>query len=140
MSIHDVMDLFGEISRPRVDGILKQRFLLPPFTVLSARDGDWQERKRMWLSLGIKSEQGRGENLTGKSGYGAAYAYIGHRGPNKGAAMTNASGRAMEIAGGFKARHGAAPGGSLMPAMDYSNRARGNGKGQEIPPAPPAGE
>jgi len=39
---------------------LADRFLVPPFTVLDARQGYWQERKRQWLALGIRSEIGRG--------------------------------------------------------------------------------
>ena len=39
---------------------LAERFGVPPFTVLDARKGEWQERKRKWLALGIKSELGRG--------------------------------------------------------------------------------
>ena len=39
---------------------LAERFVVPPFSVLDARQGYWQERKRAWLSLGIKSELGRG--------------------------------------------------------------------------------
>ena len=39
---------------------LSQRFLVPPFSVLDARQGYWQERKRAWLALGIESELGRG--------------------------------------------------------------------------------
>ena len=42
---------------------LEQKFIVPPFSVLDTRQGYWQERKRTWLSLGIKSEVGRGENL-----------------------------------------------------------------------------
>jgi 16S rRNA G966 N2-methylase RsmD len=42
---------------------LGDRFIVPPFSVLDARQGYWQERKRAWLSLGIQSEIGRGENL-----------------------------------------------------------------------------
>jgi DNA modification methylase len=38
---------------------LAERFLIPPFSVFNAREGWWQERKRAWLSLGIKSELGR---------------------------------------------------------------------------------
>ena len=38
---------------------LAERFGVPPFSVLDARQGYWQERKRAWLSLGIKSEVGR---------------------------------------------------------------------------------
>src|SRR5215471_4970337 len=35
-------------------------FLVPPFSVLDARQGYWQNRKRAWLALGIQSELGRG--------------------------------------------------------------------------------
>lgn len=42
---------------------LAERFGLPPFSVLNAREGWWQDRKRAWLALGIQSEVGRGENL-----------------------------------------------------------------------------
>jgi hypothetical protein len=42
---------------------LADRFLVPPFSVLSAREGWWQDRKRQWLALGIKSELGRGGGL-----------------------------------------------------------------------------
>jgi hypothetical protein len=42
---------------------LAERFGLPPFSVLNAREGWWQDRKRAWLGLGIESELGRGENL-----------------------------------------------------------------------------
>jgi ParB-like chromosome segregation protein Spo0J len=41
-------------------GSLSDRFMIPPFTVLNAREGWWQNRKRAWLALGIKSELGRG--------------------------------------------------------------------------------
>ena len=40
-------------------GRLRQRFGCPPFSVLNARDGLWQQRKRAWIGLGIKSEEGR---------------------------------------------------------------------------------
>jgi len=40
-------------------GKLEERFLLPPFSVLDTRQGYWQDRKRQWLGLGIKSEVGR---------------------------------------------------------------------------------
>lgn len=42
---------------------LTDRFLVPPFSVLDARQAYWQQRKREWLDLGIDSEVGRGENL-----------------------------------------------------------------------------
>lgn len=42
-------------------GNLADRFGIPPFSVLNAREGWWQDRKRAWLALGIQSELGRGE-------------------------------------------------------------------------------
>lgn len=42
---------------------LAERFGVPPFSVLDARQGYWQDRKRAWIGLGIDSELGRGENL-----------------------------------------------------------------------------
>ena len=79
------LDLFGE---PVINGhksVLARTFEYPPFSVLNAREGWWQDRKRQWLALGIKSEVGRGG---------------GH-------SLTNGSRQAMEYAGGFSARHGA---------------------------------
>jgi len=32
-------------------GTLAQRFMVPPFTVLNAREGWWQERKAAWITL-----------------------------------------------------------------------------------------
>ena len=42
---------------------LAERFVVPPFSVLDARQGYWQERKRAWLALGIQSELGRGDTV-----------------------------------------------------------------------------
>ena len=56
-------DLFGKVIKPKASGPVAERFTLPPFTILDARSGDWQERKRAWASLGINSEVGRTENL-----------------------------------------------------------------------------
>lgn len=61
----EIEDLFG---RPDSEGegsgagSLAAQFGIPPFSVLNAREGWWQERKKSWLALGIKSELGRGEN------------------------------------------------------------------------------
>lgn len=38
---------------------LAERFIVPPFTVLDARQGYWQARKRAWIDMGIKGELGR---------------------------------------------------------------------------------
>lgn len=39
---------------------LADRFGVAPFSVLDARKGEWAERKRAWMALGIRSELGRG--------------------------------------------------------------------------------
>lgn len=52
-------DLFGEPIRQVTNSPVAQRFLVAPFSVLSARDGDWQERKRAWVSMGLRGEIGR---------------------------------------------------------------------------------
>ena len=38
---------------------LCDKFLIPPFSTLDTRQGYWQNRKKMWQTLGIKSELGR---------------------------------------------------------------------------------
>jgi hypothetical protein len=48
----------GEDEQPHQT--LSDRFIVPPFSVLNARGGIWQDRKRAWLALGIQSEIGRG--------------------------------------------------------------------------------
>jgi hypothetical protein len=57
------VDLFGEPLRPTVTSPVSQKFVIPPFTVLNAREGDWQERKRAWKEMGIQGEVGRNDNL-----------------------------------------------------------------------------
>lgn len=47
---------------------LADRFMLPPFTVMNAREGWWQDRKRAWFALGIKSEEGRDAKAFGHAG------------------------------------------------------------------------
>ena len=46
---------------------MADKYIYPPFSVLNAREGYWQERKRQWMALGIKSEVGRGDNALGFS-------------------------------------------------------------------------
>lgn len=50
-------DLFGNPVEQKGD--LKVKYGANPFTILDAKDGLWQARKRKWLNLGIKSEVGR---------------------------------------------------------------------------------
>ncbi|CAM5657891.1 hypothetical protein MAUB1S_11450 [Mycolicibacterium aubagnense] len=57
------LDLDVDEAAQRVPNVsLMDRFGVAPFTVLNARDGWWQDRKRAWLAIGIESELGRGEN------------------------------------------------------------------------------
>ena len=63
----------GNIEQARTT--LAERFIVPPFSVLDARQGYWQERKKAWIALGIKSEIGRGENLQGLSEANDEYRY-----------------------------------------------------------------
>lgn len=59
------VDLFGEPVAPvRHASILGRTWDYPPFSVLNARDGWWQDRKREWLALGIESELGRADDST----------------------------------------------------------------------------
>lgn len=53
-----------EGCEPDPSSELRKKFVIPPFSVLDAKQGYWQERKRQWLALGIKSELGRGEGIT----------------------------------------------------------------------------
>lgn len=57
----------GAPGSPPGSGALAARFVVPPFSVLDQRAGYWQERKRAWLELGIRSELGRDGNLLGYS-------------------------------------------------------------------------
>jgi len=46
------------------------QFIVPPFSVLDARQGYWRMRKRQWIGLGIRSELGRDGTLTFNIGPG----------------------------------------------------------------------
>jgi DNA modification methylase len=51
------IDLFGnEIVK---DELLRNKFIEPPFSVLDTKSGNWQRRKKLWISKGLKSEVGR---------------------------------------------------------------------------------
>lgn len=58
---------FSNIKIEKVNlptNLLINKYVVPPFSLLDTRAGYWQERARMWKRLGIKSELGRGDNLT----------------------------------------------------------------------------
>lgn len=100
----DEADEPAGVSEPEAPrSTLADRFGIPPFSVLDARKGWWQDRKRAWLEIGIRSELGRG-------------------------AAPGGSPRPLD-----RAKKDAAPGGSAMPAMNYSkSKARGDGRGRPI--------
>lgn len=62
----DGADKLGEEVR-KTRGSLADKFTLPPFTVLNAREGWWQKQKEAWIDLGIQSELGRGANVLERS-------------------------------------------------------------------------
>jgi DNA modification methylase len=65
--LEDIGDMLGDEEDAAGDdvavGSMAERFMVPPFTVLNAREGWWQNRKRSWLSIGIESETGRDDDL-----------------------------------------------------------------------------
>ena len=56
-----MVNLFGE--QIIEDVLLRERFIEPPFSVLDTKGGEWQNRKRKWLAIGLKSEIGRDANV-----------------------------------------------------------------------------
>lgn len=46
-------------------GSMVKNFGCPPFSVLDTRQGYWQDGRRVWLDLGIRSELGRDDDLLG---------------------------------------------------------------------------
>jgi hypothetical protein len=96
---------------------LAERFIIPPFSVLDARQGYWQERKRAWIALGIQSELGRGEAVT----WGVAPSGQG-TGENSDKAYTDAARKVS-------------PGGSPRDAATLGKdgrTVRGDGKGKPL--------
>jgi len=106
-------------------GKLSDRFMLPPFSVLNAREGWWQDRKRAWLALGIKSELGRA------GGPGTTPPHPPTVTRNKDGTL-NYSGTQGQSERFDRKRQAAAPGGSARPACDYSKKQRGNGAGRPL--------
>lgn len=64
--------LLGESLGDKAKNALSEKFGIPPFSVMNAREGEWQTRKRAWIALGIHSELGRGDDgTTGAASYKA---------------------------------------------------------------------
>jgi hypothetical protein len=54
------VDIEDPTEQPPARPSLSDRFIVPPFSVLDARQGYWQDRKRAWLAIGMESALGRG--------------------------------------------------------------------------------
>ena len=66
---------------------LSDKFGIPPFSVFNAREGWWQDRKRAWIGIGIKSELGRGGAPGGSPRPATDYAKTHARGDGVGRAL-----------------------------------------------------
>lgn len=84
----DVARLVKDLGAARPVGpTLAKRFLVPPLSVLDARQGYWQDRKRAWHQIGLEPEAGR-EQLPATAAQGVAgYDYIEGRGPATGGSV-----------------------------------------------------
>ena len=112
---------------------MSERFGIPPFSVLNAREGWWQARKQAWIAMGIQSELGRGgsrclsDERSGEleDGNLRIKTHIG-----EGADMGQPGNQRKRAE--LLPQPNATPGGSLMPAMNYSARQRGDGRGRPL--------
>jgi hypothetical protein len=117
---------------PEATRTLAERFLVPPFSLLDARQGYWQTRKRAWLSLGIRSELGRGE--TGETADGQTGRLTFATG------VERTDDTSLRILGRGAKR--ASPGGSPRPATrvgDDGKTVRGDGAGRPVHTTPGGG-
>ena len=59
-------DILEEIEEPSdvEHSTLTDKFIVPPFSILDTRQGYWQDRKKAWKDLGLKSDLGRNGNLS----------------------------------------------------------------------------
>lgn len=57
------VNLFGDPIQKEQNGSLVERFGVPPFSVLDARQGYWKARKAEWVAMGISSVDGRVEDM-----------------------------------------------------------------------------
>lgn len=106
-------------------GKLSEEFFMPPFSVLNAREGAWQKRKKEWISLGIKSELGRGECITWTGDAVTEPGLNHYRNKEKNGLLADPE----QARSHYK---NASPGHTLRPACDYSNHERGDGTGKPI--------
>lgn len=63
--LSDGPDGAGGVGGTEARRTLAERFGVPPFTLLDARQGYWRERKNAWIALGLHSEVGRNVGMVG---------------------------------------------------------------------------
>lgn len=61
MKLQNEFGFINEIEN--IHPLLRDKFIEPPFSVLDARQGTWQDRKTAWKSLGMEGEIGRKAEL-----------------------------------------------------------------------------
>ena len=67
-------ELGDDYEMPEVERkALTDRFIVPPFSVLDTRQGYWNDRKREWLDMGLKSTDGREAEALSTSHIAEAY-------------------------------------------------------------------
>ena len=64
IELEDVENTKEEYVEPNS---LVDKFIVPPFSILDTRQGYWQDRKRKWRNIGLRSEEGREDNILGSS-------------------------------------------------------------------------
>lgn len=137
---------FGEIingggqTEKTGSGSLAERFGVPPFSVLDARQGYWQDRKRSWLAIGLQSELGRGGDLTwGDSPEVTEKGLNYYRNKESQGGLLADNGSGVYGGGspwaGNRAAAKVSPGGSPRPSATLGKdgkTVRGDGKGKEL--------
>jgi DNA modification methylase len=110
---------------------LSEDFIVPPFSVLDARQGYWQERKKAWIAKGIKSEIGRGG--VGVHIYSDA-ATIKRQGGEIGfdGSKQYKNGLLEDTEQARRHYKNAAPGGSSRTRAEDSHQERGDGTGKPM--------
>lgn len=57
-------NISGNYDGEAIPPTLKERFIMPPFSILDARKGDWQKRKKEWVKI-VRSGNGRDSGMIG---------------------------------------------------------------------------
>lgn len=87
--VEDIDSLLGDLDDDSTHkpSSLTDDFGVAPFTVLNAREGWWQDRKRSWIALGVRSELGRGEARTSGQDLMRGEHVVGSKGKTNGGVL-----------------------------------------------------